>query len=200
MAECGASYHADVQPKDAPNLLQLFLSEQASGDIFAQAFKVSKLQQALLGHLKVVEAAGGLVRNEHGHNLLIFRNGFWDLPKGKIEPGESRKLAALREVMEETGVNRPSLGPLITRTYHIYNQGGIKHLKLTYWYAMSLHGPQPLAPQTEEGIEEVRWMPDIDMPSVTRHLYRNIAEVYTEACKMLYRWDEPTDTPSPTDD
>lgn len=35
----------------------------------------------------VIEAAGGLVRSAKGNFLAIFRNGTWDLPKGKIEKG-----------------------------------------------------------------------------------------------------------------
>lgn len=39
-----------------------------------------------------------------GKMLLIQRNGRWDLPKGKVEPGETLLQAALREVEEETGI------------------------------------------------------------------------------------------------
>ncbi len=43
-----------------------------------------------------VEAAGGLVLNEKGEVLMIFRRGSWDLPKGKIDPNESVETAAIR--------------------------------------------------------------------------------------------------------
>lgn len=142
---------------------------------------------AMIG-ITVVDAAGGLVRNEQGQNLLIYRNGFWDLPKGKIEPGESRKLAAMREVMEETGLKNPQIGPLITSTHHIYKQGGQSFLKRTHWYAMSSHGQQNLVPQTEEGIEHVCWKSDSEMPPLTSNLYRNIAEVYSKAQALLPVW------------
>jgi len=36
--------------------------------------------------------------------LLHYESGHWDLPKGKIEPGETKQQAALRELMEETGL------------------------------------------------------------------------------------------------
>ncbi len=57
-----------------------------------------------------VDAAGGLVSNESGQYLLIFRNGMWDLPKGKREKGESTAENAVREVMEECGIPTPELG------------------------------------------------------------------------------------------
>lgn len=36
--------------------------------------------------------------------LLQYGAGHWDLPKGKIEKGETKQEAALRELMEETGL------------------------------------------------------------------------------------------------
>ena len=188
VAESGGQVHDDVKVKDAPKILQLFLSEHTLTDIFMQCFKPSKAMQSMLGDMCVVEAAGGLVRNEQGQNLLIYRNGFWDLPKGKIEPGESRKLAAMREVSEETGLKDPQLGPFITSTHHIYKQGGQRFLKRTHWYAMSCKGPQELSPQTEEGIEQVSWKSDSEMPPLICNLYRNIAEVYNKAQALLPVW------------
>ncbi|MFM8758223.1 MAG: NUDIX domain-containing protein, partial [Methylophilaceae bacterium] len=47
---------------------------------------------------KTLIAAGGLVENELGQVLMIFRRGKWDLPKGKLDPNESIDECALREV------------------------------------------------------------------------------------------------------
>lgn len=49
-------------------------------------------------------SAGGVVL--FGNAILLLRkfNGDWVLPKGRIEAGEQKKEAALREVLEETGV------------------------------------------------------------------------------------------------
>jgi ADP-ribose pyrophosphatase YjhB (NUDIX family) len=52
---------------------------------------------------KIVMAAGGLVENEHGEILLIYRKKHWDLPKGKLDAGETLEECAVREVEEETG-------------------------------------------------------------------------------------------------
>ena len=51
-----------------------------------------KLEYLLRKKLKSVEAAGGVVYNENGDVLFIRRNKKWDLPKGKIEKGESFEL------------------------------------------------------------------------------------------------------------
>ena len=69
-------------------------------------------------------AAGGLVTNPQGQILWIFRRGFWDLPKGKVEKMESIEEAALREVEEECGIKQLVLDKLIDKTYHIYKIKG----------------------------------------------------------------------------
>ncbi len=56
-----------------------------------------------------VRAAGGIVRREHGDGteiLVVHRPAYddWSLPKGKLDPGENDAEAAVREVLEETGV------------------------------------------------------------------------------------------------
>ena len=53
---------------------------------------------------KVIEAAGGMVYNAENKILFIYRLGKWDLPKGKLEPNELLKAAAIREIEEETGL------------------------------------------------------------------------------------------------
>ena len=56
-----------------------------------------------------VNAGGGLVSNRRGDFLLISRNGLWDLPKGHQEEGEDIRTTALREVQEETGIDKIEL-------------------------------------------------------------------------------------------
>ncbi len=112
-----------------------------------------------------VEAAGGLVENPKGEHLWIYRNGKWDLPKGKLERGESPAEGALREVEEECGVSDLTLGDHLIDTYHIYIIDGEWVLKKTHWYNMNSKA-ESLVAQTEEGITEVVWKkvkgPDLD--------------------------------------
>lgn len=105
---------------------------------------------------KVVKAGGGVVMHE-GRMLLIFRRGVWDLPKGKLDEGESSKAGAVREVEEETGAV-VSLGEKICTTYHTYTLNGNRILKRTKWYRMTLIDDSKLAPQAEENIEKVAFM------------------------------------------
>jgi len=107
---------------------------------------------------RIVEAAGGIVLNDHNEILFIKRLGKWDLPKGKIEKGESREVAAVREIAEETGLQEVEILKFMATTYHIYTErNGEKILKTTHWFLMKYHGSHKPKPQTEEGILEVSW-------------------------------------------
>ncbi|ULT24020.1 NUDIX domain-containing protein [Sphingobacterium sp. E70] len=66
--------------------------------------------QNLKSKLKIIKAAGGLVKNGDGDYLFIYRLGKWDLPKGKVEDNEKMKEAAVREVEEECGIKINYLG------------------------------------------------------------------------------------------
>ncbi|AZA49178.1 NUDIX domain-containing protein [Chryseobacterium carnipullorum] len=107
---------------------------------------------------RIIEAAGGLVTNPQGELLFIKRLGKWDLPKGKMEKGESREESAIREIEEETGLKDVELGKFINTTYHIYiERNGEKILKCTHWFEMNFDGEDTSTPQIEEGITEVAW-------------------------------------------
>ena len=106
---------------------------------------------------KVVKAAGGVVRNEHGKVLMMYRLKKWDLPKGKLDKGESFKVAAVREVEEECNV-KAKLEEKICTTYHTYTHKNEAILKQTKWYSMELLDDSKMAPQFEEDIEKLEWM------------------------------------------
>lgn len=127
---------------------------------------------------KIIEAAGGVVRNEKDEVLMIFRRSFWDLPKGKIDKGESREEAAVREVEEETGIENIDLGGYITTTLHTYKgKNGKRILKRTFWYKMQTSAMK-LIPQTEEDIEQAVW---VNLPEFFQQkdlvIYKNIRAV-----------------------
>lgn len=116
----------------------------------------------LVKHIKenyiYVKAAGGLVRNNKGEMLVMVRNDRYDLPKGKVEPGETLAEAALRETQEETGLSHIELGSLRIKTYHIYNLYGGWHFKQTSWFDMLQLDDQVFVPQIEEGITSGDWV------------------------------------------
>ncbi len=126
---------------------------------------------------RVCEAAGGVVQNQQGQILMIYRLGKWDLPKGKWDDGETITECALREVHEETGLSGMQLLDKLTDTYHVYEQGGHTILKRTHWYGMSVQASTSLNPQQEEGISEVRWVSPEQLPSLLTNTYANIREV-----------------------
>ncbi len=122
--------------------------------------KILRHRQKLM--VKPIEAAGGVVfqrENNLLNVLLIYRNGFWDLPKGKLEKDESIPMCASREVSEETGSKLPIIIGDLGTTYHEYIQKNKKYGKTTYWYAMVLPQVTMLVPQKEEGIESIEWIP-----------------------------------------
>lgn len=127
--------------------------------------------------IKVIEAAGGLVKSNEKTYLFIKRNGFWDLPKGKLEIAEKKKDAAVREVEEECGITVQSLGKKITKTYHIYELKTKIVLKISHWYKMKAIANQALVPQLEEGITEVKWLAKSDWPIVRANTYPSILDV-----------------------
>lgn len=128
--------------------------------------------------IRLIEAAGGLVRNERKECLVIFRNGVWDLPKGKIEEGEKTRKAALREVEEECGIKVKKAGRKICKTYHIYQQRNQElALKKTHWYRMKAEGQDKLKPQKEEGITKACWFTKEKLSVLTKNTYPSIIDV-----------------------
>ncbi|CAN5339829.1 NUDIX domain-containing protein [soil metagenome] len=125
---------------------------------------------------KVIFAAGGLVKNPEGKYLFIHRLDKWDLPKGKVEHGESMDTAALREVEEETGLQNITLGSLLIKTFHTYPHKGHQVIKETHWYAMTAP-EQPLTPQAEEDITQALWIKPAELDRVLADTYGNIALV-----------------------
>lgn len=101
--------------------------------------------------------AGSLVINQKKELLLIYRNGRWDFPKGKVEKNENKKTGALRETSEETGLelDKLSLQQPLKKTAHLLKQKKIR----TKWYLVNYKGSkQKLKPQKEEGIEKCIWV------------------------------------------
>ncbi len=125
---------------------------------------------------KILEAGGGVVANEKGEILTMYRRDSWDLPKGKIDKGETRAAAAIREVQEETGLDVVELGAFLLETNHTYkNRKGKRVIKRTYWYKMTTK-ETVLKPEIEEDIELCEWMP-VDTFLQKRPLYNTIRMV-----------------------
>lgn len=147
--------------------------------VILHALDYKQLKKDLKSLFITIKAGGGLVINESGEGLYIFRRGHWDLPKGKLDPGESWKVAAKREVIEETGVNALKLGRALLKTRHVYRtSNGKRVLKLTKWYLM--HAPkQDLIPEEKEQIEQAVWLDLNFFLNHSRPTFRSVTDVTT---------------------
>ncbi len=135
------------------------------------------IQECIHNLFVPIDAGGGLVFNEAGEILMIFRRGKWDLPKGKLDPGESLEECALREVCEETGLKNLVSENKIIDTFHVYSQHDELMLKRTSWYKMQATVHDKLRPQKEEQIMEARWVAMADVPPLAAKSYEAIREV-----------------------
>ncbi|MEK0414552.1 MAG: hypothetical protein RL070_2040 [Bacteroidota bacterium] len=130
----------------------------------------------------IITAAGGLVQNKEGAFLLMYRRGFWDLPKGKLDPGELIPECAVREVQEETGLQTISLGEFICMTTHTYFDTWLQKevVKQTHWYSMKATAldTEKLNPQTEEDIEKIEWVLMENLPEYLVQTYPTIRSVF----------------------
>lgn len=136
-----------------------------------------KLKKAFFKHFEPITAAGGLVLNENGYLLMIFRRGKWDLPKGKVDKGESLEACALREVSEETGLQTLRILHNLPVTYHTYDMFGKHMLKDTHWFLMQAPGDQQLTPQTEEDIETIQWVAPGAVKEKLENTYPSVREI-----------------------
>jgi 8-oxo-dGTP pyrophosphatase MutT (NUDIX family) len=104
----------------------------------------------------MIEAAGGAVWRRTGKGtikvLLVHRPRYddWSLPKGKLDPGETARDAARREVEEETGL-RCDVGPELATIRYDDLKGRAKRVR--YWVMQPVAGA--FAPNDE--VDEVCW-------------------------------------------
>ena len=150
------------------------LIRQSNSPLELRAQNLPSLLEQVSEHFRCIEAAGGLLQDPAGRVLFIFRRGYWDLPKGKIDPGETPLQAAQREIEEETGVKGLALINELNPTYHIYELKGEWHLKKTHWFQFEADSNQPLLLQAEEDIEEAEWMTDDRAKKIREKIYPSL--------------------------
>lgn len=133
-----------------------------------------------LSYFKIVDAAGGVVKNEKGEMLFIFRKKLWDLPKGHVDEGESYYNAALREVSEETGIPNPEIKAELIFMHHMYKENRKWCIKRVLWYEMFCSSKTPLIPQAEEKITNIKWF----HPQATKEVFLNSFASIKEITKL----------------
>jgi 8-oxo-dGTP pyrophosphatase MutT (NUDIX family) len=90
--------------------------------------------------------------------FLIIRDSYdnWGFPKGHVEEGERPEAAALREVIEETGLDRLTVrGTIDTIDWYFRFRGRLIH-KICHFYLMETDHADT-SPQHAEGITACRW-------------------------------------------
>lgn len=139
--------------------------------------------EKFIEYFPVIRAAGGVVRSKNlsGPVLMIYRLGKWDLPKGKIDPGERPEEAAIREVQEECGIGDLRIINKVADTFHLYENRNVTVLKTTNWYLMLSDDESTLQPQTEEGITAVKWVHEKDIYFLLPVTYASIADLLSQA-------------------
>ncbi len=128
-----------------------------------------------------IDAAGGVVLDNKKRLLCIKRFGKWDLPKGKVEKGEAFRLAAMREVKEETGIDALAHDEPHITTYHIYKSPYHNHdwvIKPTHWFKMKCENSEGLLPQIEEDITEVKWFSENEINEILQNTYESLIDVF----------------------
>jgi 8-oxo-dGTP pyrophosphatase MutT (NUDIX family) len=140
---------------------------------------IDELRDAFRQCFIPIYAAGGLVKNLKEEYLLIFRRGKWDLPKAKLDNGESFADAALREVEEECGISNLGIVRPLLSTYHTYPYQDGLALKKTSWFEMIYKDTEVPVPQHEEDIEEVRWVAEDQLKTYLPESYSTIVDVFT---------------------
>lgn len=157
-----------LQKADAGQLLSITLGCLSKEDC----------EEAIKKPFKIIKAAGGVVF-KGDKMLLMFRRGVWDLPKGKLDNGESSRQGAAREVQEETGV-QVSVNDRICTTWHTYTLNGNRILKRTKWYRMAVVNDSRMAPQTEEDIEKLAWFDKRETKLALTNSFSSIRYVFDQ--------------------
>jgi 8-oxo-dGTP pyrophosphatase MutT (NUDIX family) len=139
------------------------------------------LKKAFWKKFMLIQAGGGLVENGKSEYLFMLRRGKWDLPKGKLDAGETVEQCAIREVREETGLREVRLEAPLLVTYHTYDENGRHILKETHWFRMKASGDQSVVPQLEEQITKLVWADRQKIIVLVKNTFPSIVDVLQTA-------------------
>jgi len=168
--------------------VKAMLYEMNLAKIKAGVFLHNNLEELLKAFKRkfvFIQAAGGLVYTSGHQLLLIYRRGKWDLPKGKLDEGESLDSCAVREVQEETGLSQVGLEKPLCKTYHTYPENGKQVLKESHWYLMKAATNELLVPQTDEDIEKCEWVDADKLAPYMDNTHPSILDVLKAGLKMF---------------
>jgi 8-oxo-dGTP pyrophosphatase MutT (NUDIX family) len=114
--------------------------------------------------------------------LIHDKYGNWTLPKGHLKEGESEEAAAIREVLEETGISG-QLGPLIGRiAYTVPSKKDLVRPKQVAFFLMHAND-SAVRPQAEEGIRAAEWFASGEALALIG--YSQVGDILVRALKMI---------------
>lgn len=164
---------------ETPDHIKVIVSSFEKNDkvdcMYLQSANIDNTWRTFLSLFTILDAAGGVVLNSKKQLLMIYRNGKWDLPKGKIEPGEDPETTAVREVNEECSIGKLNLIKQLSTTFHTYSFNNTAMLKRTFWFMMETSDENIPVPQKEEGIEAVQWMDRLQILQAMENTFASIA-------------------------
>lgn len=158
----------------------LINNENCQKRLILKSNNVQNDWELLINNLRKFEfiiAAGGIVENNLKEWLFIFRNGVWDLPKGKVEKNEKLEVAAEREISEECGLSQMRLCSFISTTHHMYYENDEIKLKETHWFLFHSNQLKNLKPQLEEGITNLKWISSNDLEVFLSNSFFSVQEL-----------------------
>ncbi|MFZ4740544.1 MAG: NUDIX hydrolase [Bacteroidales bacterium] len=131
-----------------------------------------------------IKAGGGLVCNLNNEYLFIYRLNKWDLPKGKLDKGETIKECAKREIEEETGIDKLNIIKKLPDTYHIYTEKNKNIIKHCYWFLIKTENNSKPQPQTKENITEAVWLKKEALGELLLNTYPSINDIVLNHFKI----------------
>ena len=136
--------------------------------------------------MKFEKSAGGVVvRHQDGApHFLLIRDGYghWGFPKGHLERDERADTAALREVMEETGLRQVNVvGSIGAIEWRFRFRGRLIQKHCEFFLMESMAGDT--RPQKSEGITDCRWVTIANAHELLD--YENARGVLTQANAMV---------------
>src|SRR3954453_8553514 len=145
-----------------------------------------------------IAAAGGVVYRWSAAGqleilLIKKQDGFWTLPKGRIEPGEDERTAVAREVAEETSITG-EVGAMVRQVFYTIQKAGRRRRKTVSYYLVRAMAGRP-RPQARERILRVRWFPINLEPRRMRR--RGLLNVVRAARAMLSAGSAPETSDAP---
>ena len=162
-------------------IIDEFLFDPSNDNIKIVSSDLNSLLELFKSKFYYIEAAGGFIEKDNEF-LFIHRQGIWDLPKGKLEKGETIKNAAIRECEEECGIKQLTITKQLSSSFHLYKYKKGFALKQSYWFYMKSDYSKKLTPQIEEDIDEVKWFSKHEIETIIiKHTYYTIRDVINEA-------------------